>query len=430
LLASVIALIGGVGLYFWSNIHIRSVSQNLNISEEKIRLSPGASIAVLPFKNLSGDPNQEYFSDGITNDIITDLSRFRNLLVIAGATAFTYKKKKVDVRTIGRELSVRYVLEGSVQKTDDAVRINAQLIDATSGIHLWTERYERKYREIFKLQGEIVQAIVTKLAIQTFKHEQDRAMRKKPQDMKAYDYLLKGWAYYQLNTRGANLQAGAMFAKAVDLDQRYADAYVGLGWVEYAKTSYGWTEFPGKALKKAFTNGRKALKLDSDNASGHALLCSVYTFQNQYELAIREAEQAIELNPNDANTYNRLGWAQLWNGQVDEATRSLKMSLRLDSASPRNVWLHLGMAYYLKKQYQEALTTLERGVVKRPDFVGYYIALAATLAQLDRTEQAAQAAETVSKLDPFFAIESFGSAFRKASHREAFIEGLRKAGIK
>jgi adenylate cyclase len=196
-----------------------------------------------------------------------------------------------------------------------------------------------------------VQAIVAKLAIQTFQHEQARAMRKKPQDLQAYDYLLQGWAYYQRHTRASNTLAGEMFAKAVALDPGYAAGYVGLGWVDFIKVGAGWTEFPHHALEKAFQNGRKALELDPANASAHALLCSVYTFQNQYELAIREAEQAIELNPNDAYTYDQFGWALLWAGRVDEAVAALEMALRLDSASPRFIWFHLGMGYYLNGQY-------------------------------------------------------------------------------
>jgi len=399
-----------------ANVPVRSFSQ-------------GASIAVLPFRNLSGDPEQEYFSDGITNDIITDLSRFRNLLVIASNTVFTYKGRSVDIKAVGRELGVHYVLEGSVQKLGDTVRINAQLIDASSGTHIWAERYVRRYEDIFKLQEDIVQTIVSKLAVQTFKYEQSRAMRKKPHDLQAYDFLLRGWFHYQKRTRASNHRAAVMFTEALALDPRYAEAQVGLGWVDYAKVSYGWTEFPHKVLENAYAHARKALELDPANASAHALLCSVYTFQNKYELAIREAEQAIELNPNDANTFNRFGWVLLWSGRLEEAIEALEMSLRLDSASSRNVWLHLAMAYYLKNRYQKALELLEKGVVKRPEFAGYHILLAATHARLGRTQAAADAAEKVRRLDPFFEVESFGTAFRNPDHRQAIARGLRQAGL-
>jgi len=202
-----------------------------------------------------------------------------------------------------------------------------------------------------------------------------------------------------------------------------------LGWVSYAKVNLGWTEFPDKELELAFNHGRKALELNSANASAHALLCSVYTFQNQYQLAIREAEQAIDLNPNDAYTYNQLGWVLLWSGQVEKAIDALELSLRLDRESPRSVWFHLGMGYYIEGQYKKALDILEKGVVRKPDFAGLYIMLSATYARLGRQEEAVRAAKTLRELDPFFDVETFGTALRNEAHRKAIVEGLRAAGL-
>jgi adenylate cyclase len=430
LLAALIVVLV-VGFYYWVDMHGRSLSSKPLVSSAPHNpLSQRASIAVLPFKNLSGDSEQEYFSDGITNDIITDLSRFRDLLVIASNTVFLYKGKTVNIKNVGQELRVHYVLEGSVQKAGDHVRINAQLIDVSNVAHVWAERYDREYRDIFKLQGDIVQAIVAKLAIKTFQYEQARAMRKKPQDLQAYDYLLRGYAFYHKRTRAAYTKAREMFSKAVVLDPYYAAAYVGLGEVEYGKVAYGWTEFPGKALANAFTFGQKAVELDESNAYAHSLLSSVYTFQNKYDLAIKEAERAIELNPNDSGSYNELGWAYLWSGRLDEAIAALEMALRLDSSSPRNIWWHLGISYYLKERYEKAANALEEGLIKRPNFSGYHIALAATYARLGRQEEAARAAAAVRRLDPFFEVDSFGTGFRQPAHREAIVAGLREAGLK
>ena len=422
-------LVLAVGFYFWADMHARSLSDRSPAVGAGDQLSQKASIAVLPFKNLSGDPQQEYFSDGITNDIITDLSRFKELLVIASNTVFTYKDKTVNVKTIGRELGVRYIIEGSVQKIGESVRINAQLIDALDGTHIWADRYERAYQDIFKLQGEIVQAIVATLAINITQTERNRAMRKSPQDLQAYDYLLRGWALYHRRTQKSNLLAAEMFAKAAELDPQYAAAYVGLGWVDYAKVSNGWTEFADQALSKSMVFARKALELDAANAPAHALLCNVYGFQNELDLAIREAEQALALNPNDAYTHGQLGWVLLWAGRIDEAIAALEKSLRLDSTTPRNVWLHLGQAFYLKGQYEQALAMLEKGVVKRPNYVGYHIVMAATYAQLGRRKEAASAADKVRRLDPFFSLESFGTALRDSAQRESIVAGLRKAGL-
>jgi adenylate cyclase len=429
LLVAAVAILSA-GLAVWLFLHTRSLSRSHITDAPGHQLADKASIAVLPFKNLSENREQEYFSDGITNDIITDLSRFRYLLVISGNTTFTYKGKSVSAVAVGRELNVRYVLEGSVQKAGDTVRINAQLIDTSTGAHVWAERYERDYEDIFKLQGDLVQAIVARLAIKTLEFEQARAMRKKPQDLKAYDYLLRGWAHYNRRTRVSNTKAGEMFSKAVTIDPHYSAAYAGLGWVDNAKAAYGWTEFPDKALANAYALGRKALDLDESNANAHSLLANVYAFQNQYELAIREAERAIELNPNDSYSYAELGFVLLWSGRVDEAISALENSLRLDTNSPQNPWWHLGMAYYLKGRYKEALNILEEGVIIRPDFVGYHITLAATYARLGRLEEAARAADTVRRLDPFFQIDTYGTAFRNPTHRDIIVEGLRKAGLK
>ena len=390
----------------------------------------GASIAVLPFKNLSNDREQEYFSDGITHDIITDLSKFHDLLVISSNTVFQYKGKTVDAKEVGRELGVQYLLEGTVQKSDDQVRINAQLVESAEGTHVWAERFNQRYSDIFELQAEIVTSIVAKLAIKVSQNERDRAIRKPPQDLSAYDYYLRGSAFYNNKTRDSNNAAREMFAQAVAIDPYYADAIVGMGLVEYTKMSYGWTEFPLKTLENAQHYAQKALELDRDNGSAHTLLCNVYTFQNKYDLALHEAERALELNPNSAEVYGQMGWTMLWAGNIDDAIAALQMSLRLDNTSLRNTWLHLGMAYYLKQEYEKALDVLERGVIKRPDFVGYHLALAATYGQLEQTQQAQKSAADVLRFDPFFEVDSFGTAFKDEAHRRAIADGLRKAGLK
>jgi adenylate cyclase len=390
----------------------------------------GASIAVLPFKNLSNDEEQEYFSDGITNDIITDLSRFHDLLVISSNTVFRYKGETVNAKEVGQELGVQYLLEGTVQKSDDQVRINAQLVESHDGTHIWAERYNQRYADIFELQAEIVTSIVAKLAIKVSQNERDRAIRTPPQDLDAYDYFLRGSAFYSQRTRDANNAARDMFLKAISIDPYYPDAVVGMGLVEYAKVSYGWTEFPLKSLENALQHAQKAVELDRDNASAHTLLCSIYTFQNKYDLALHEAEQALELNPNNAEVYSQMGWTLLWAGNIDDAITALQMSLRLDNNSIRNAWLHLGMAYYLRQEYKQALQVLGQGVIKRPNFVGYHLALAATYAQLERFQEAQSSAADVLRFDPFFEVESFGTAFKNDDHRRALADGLRKAGLK
>jgi adenylate cyclase len=224
--AVIVLVFGAAAVAIW-NLYLRvtpSDEKAASIPETAIPLAERASIAVLPFTNLSEDPEQEYFSDGITNDIITDLSKFRGLLIIASNTVFTYKGKPVKAKTVSQELGVRYVVEGSVQKAGDKVRINAQLIDTTTGHHLWAERYERNLKDIFALQGEIVQTIVATLTIKVTEAEIVRAMRKDTTSLEAYDYVMRGLQYFSRRTRSANVKAKEMFRKAIELDPDYADA--------------------------------------------------------------------------------------------------------------------------------------------------------------------------------------------------------------
>jgi len=433
-LAAAVAAILVVGTFvvgLWS-FHLRPPPSGEVSPVEKMAdsLLGRPSIAVLPFKNLSGDAEQEYFNDGITNDIITDLSKFRQLFVIASNTTSTYKGQPRRVKAVGHDLGVRYVLEGSAQRAGKKVRINAQLIDATTGHHLWAERYERDLMDVFALQDEIVQMIVTKLALKIDEAERIRAMRKDTESLEAYDYVLRGLQHLRHTTRPDNRKARQMFEKAIDLDPRYGSAYVALGSSYYQSASYGWTEFPDQALERAHDLAQKALSLEESNGSAHRLLGEVYVRRTQYDLAASELRRAIELNPNDAHSYTTLGSVMLYSGRTDNAIRSLETALRFDPNRGPGYYMELGLAYYLKRRYQDSLGTLEKGLSRRPDFVGYHMALAAVYAQLGRSENAANAAATVLRLHPFFEVDSYGSVFRNPEDREAIVDGLRKAGLK
>ena len=424
-------LLLGTALFLWVEAHR---PQKFNATNEPIgqvitAASRKASIAVLPLKNLSGDPEQEYFNDGITNDIITDLSRFGDLLVIASNTVFSYKGRSITIAEIGKELSVRYVLEGSVQKTTDSVRINVQLIDAASNNHIWAERFTRDLEDIFKLQDDIVQAIVANLALSISTAERHRVLNKKSENLQAYEYVLKGYGLFYNRTREGTNKAANMFSRAIELDPSYTAGYVGLGRVYERKVGQGWSEFPEQALQRAETLARKALELNQFDASAHGLLGAVYAFQGQYGLAVSALQRAITLNPNHARSYHTLGWVLLWSGRVDEAMTALEMSLRLDESSPRNTWSLLGTAYYLQGRYEAAQVVLEKGVVKQPDYIGNHVVLAATYARLGRNEEASQTAANVRRFDPFFETASYGTGFTNKRDRDDIIAGLRKAGL-
>jgi adenylate cyclase len=430
--AVVVLIFGAAAAVIW-NIYIRStpsLKNEVSPEETLTSLSNKPSIAVLPFTNLSGDPEQEYFSDGITNDIITDLSKFRGLLIIASNTVFTYKGTPVKVKKVSQELGVRYVVEGSVQRTDDRVRINAQLIDTATGHHLWAERYERNLKDIFALQSEIVQTIVATLAIKVDEAEMARVMRKDKTNLEAYDYFMRGWQYFSRRTRSANVKAKEMFRKAIDLDPDYGDAYWALGLAQINNALFGWTEFFSQALQQAQDLAKKALNIEESNAGPHALLGTCYIYQGEYDLAIRELQRAIELNPNDSYGYRYLGLGLLYAGLTNDAIKALETTLRLNPNTDAGSFNLLGVGYYLTGRYDDAIRTLKQGLGREYNHADSHIALAASYAQAGRLEDAAGEAKIVLRLQPFFEFASYGMAFRKPADRERILEGLREAGLK
>jgi adenylate cyclase len=401
-----------------------------SIANPIIPLVDRASIAVLPFKNLSGDPEQEYFSDGITNDIITDLSKFRVLLVIASNTVFSFKGKSVKVKDVGHELAVRYVVEGTVQKASDKVRINAQLIDTNTGHHLWAERYERDLNDLFAIQDEIVQTIVRTLAIEVDVAERARAMRKDTDNLEAYDYALRGEELLLRRNRPDIIKAKEMFKRAIELDSRYALAYVGLGWSYYIEATAGWTEFPLQAMEKALAYGQEALSIGEPDAGTYALLGSAYLRMENYDLAINQLQRAIKLNPNHALSHLRLGTVMLFAGQTDEAIQLLQTGLRYHPYADPNDYGRLALAYYLKGKYEDTIRTLEQYVGKNSSNAWAHLVLAAAYAQAGRTEDAKRSAEIAKRLHPFFEVDSSFTLFRNPEDRDKILDGLRKAGLK
>jgi adenylate cyclase len=432
LVAGVVLVMGASAMAIWK-YYLAPASPPVEVAPKErmtALLTDKPSIAVLPFNNLSGDPGKEYFSDGITNDIITDLSKFGEMLVIASNTVFTYKGKQVKIKDLSREIGVRYVLEGSVQRATGKVRINAQLIDATTGHHLWAERYERELKDLFDLQDQIVQMIVATLAVKIDAAERERVMRKDTESLEAYDYLLRGLEHIRSTTHSDNTKARQMFEKAIDLDSRYASAYVGLGRTYLNLIRYGWTEFITQSLQRTHELANKALSIEESNAGAHALLGDVYRYRGQYDLAISELQRAIELNPNDASNLASFGGLMLWSGKPDDAIRSLEIVLRLDPNMVELHLMHLGLSYYLKGQYEDSIRRLELGLSRKPDFVGHHLALAAAYAQSGRSEDASREAGEVIRLHPFFETDSYGSMFRNPADRASIVEGLRKAGLK
>ncbi len=430
---AVVLLVATAAVGIW-NFFLRPSPQPEQVPSDKIQaleLPDKPSIAVLPFTNMSEDPEQEYFSDGITEDLITDLSKISGLFVIARNSVFIYKGKAVKIAEVGRELGVRYVLEGSVRKADDRVRITAQLVDATTEGHLWAERYDRDLKDIFALQDEVAQKIVAALAVKLTEDEQKRLVRKYTDNMEAYDSLLQGLEYKNRYTKEANVQARQLYERAIDLDPEFALAYGLLGLTHFHEWSLGWSQDP-QSLEQAFELAQRAIALDDSLPEAHAILGEIYLWKKQHEQAIAELEKAIALNPNDADGIVRLGNILNWAGRPEEAIGLVKKAMRLNPMYP--VWYlwNLGHAYFLTGRYEEAIETLKRVLDRNPDFLPARVYLTASYIELGRHEEAqAQAAEAM-KLGSQTSTEAWRQRlpYKDQAVLDRLFDGLRKAGVK
>jgi len=429
--AAIIALAAGA-LYLRQDHQARqTVSVKTQLPQRVTEsLSDKPAIAVLPFANLSADVEQEYFSDGITNDIITDLSKFQDLAVIASNTVFKFKGKSIDAKKLGLELNVDYLLEGSVQKASNRVRINAQLIDTANGNHIWADRYDRKIKDIFDLQDEIIAIVVRKLALKVDEAERKRAMKKNTTNLEAYDYILRGYHRFYKRTKEGNEKAKDFFKKAIALDPNAASAYVGLAKVRRWDAMMGWTEFPNKAFQQAEKLLKKALSIDDANAGARIELGYIYMRYTEYDLAIGELERALELNPNDWRTYRLMAPVMLYSGRIDEALDWYHTAMRYDPDLSPGELMNVGLAYFLQGQYEKAINWLKKGRAKWPNFLGNHIVLTAVYSQMDRSDEAAQEANEVLRISPFFQVDFYGQAFRKPQQRAKIVGALRKAGLK
>jgi tetratricopeptide (TPR) repeat protein len=272
--------------------------------------------------------------------------------------------------------------------------------------------------------------IVITLALKIDEAERARAMRKDTKNLEAYDYFLRGWQHYHRRSRSENRKARQLFQRAIELDPRYASAYIALAWSHLWDFFYGGTEFPNRALQQAHDLAKKALSIDASNAGAHFVLGTVHVRRGKYDLATSEFQRAIELNPNDPRAHEDIGDVMLYSGQTDNAVHSFETALRFNPNLSPGSFMNFGLAYYLKGRYPEAIKTVKKGLIRNPDFAGYHVVLAAAYAKLGRQEEAMHSAAAVLKRQPFFEIESYGSIFRNPDDRAKIVEGLRKAGLK
>jgi adenylate cyclase len=390
------------------------------------------SIAVLPFVNVSGDPEQEYFADGIAEEIITTLSRIRSIFVIARNSSFTYKGRSADVRQIGRELGVRYIVEGSVRRDRSRIRIISQLVDTESGSHIWAERFDRHLEDIFAVQDEITRAIVEALAPAISHAERQRAMTRPPENLGAWEAYQRSLWHWSKQGSENRCAARALLQQAVTLDPRFGHSHAMLAWLHLSEATLGTGLSLREGVKLAEAEARTAVDLDPNNAMGHAMLAWAFDHQGQLESALDEADLAVGLNPNDPWAQMTRGRVLVYSGRSVEGREPLTTALRLDPRGPTapTAMHFLGVGSYFERNYLGTVAMTRRAIREFPDFPRPYPVLAAALGQLGQTGEARIALDASIAASPTYFETMTGSRMPYYSHQdhEHLLDGLRKAG--
>ena len=391
------------------------------------------AIAVLPFDNLSADPEQEYFADGIAEDLITRISSWRTFPVIARNSSFVYRGKSVDVKQVSRELGVRYVVEGSVRKAGDRVRINVQLIDAPTGHHVWAERYDRELRDLFALQDEITEALTGWLGPELWQAEQKRAVRREPRNLDAWDCVQRGFWHHWTLSRKDNTKARGFFERAVELDPQLVMAFYGLTSTHYLDIFYQWTDSWEQSVAEMVRVAERGAALDEKDAFGQLALGAAYSVTGPQDKMIAALELAIEFNPSLALAYGILGNFLATVQRPGDAIAVLEKGMRL---SPRDPFLSaflsgVALAHFAAGRYEDAVDWARRSLRRRTDWIDPHHVLAASYAHLGRLEEARTAWEDALRLQPGFSLDTYELMLASADpdFAERYLAGLRKAGL-
>ncbi|WP_193371250.1 BTAD domain-containing putative transcriptional regulator [Pelagibius marinus] len=388
-------------------------------------------IAVLPFLNLSGDPLQEYFSDGVTEEIIAALALWRSFPVISSSSSFAFKGRAVDVKQVGRDLDARYVLEGSIRKSGTEVRVTAQLIDTASGHHVWVEKFNRHLEDVFSLQDEIAGRIAATLEPAMGNVELNRSRREHPVNLDAWDFCLRGKAYLRSWTENDTVMARRMFEKAVELDPGYSEAFADLAWTHSRDLLMEWSEDREHSIERMHAAAKRAVELDDSSSLAHYRLSTAYLWRNEHELAIAEGRQAVELNPMSADALHALGNKIDLAGDPD-GIPMMERALMLSPLHPqRNMQLtFLARAYLNIHQYEKATETAREAIQRQPDYPHAYYILAAALGHLEDKESAGVALAKCEEVHPGFVERRSGWApYLKPESNAHLHEGLHKAGV-
>ena len=394
------------------------------------------SIAVLPFSNLSGDATQDYIADGISENIISALSKISEMFVIASNSTFTYKGKPVKIQQVSEELGVRYVLEGSAQKIGNRVRITAQLIDATTGHHLWSEKYDRDMKDLFALQDEIAHKIIVELQVKLTEGEQARVSQETTTNLEAWSCAVRGLKLFERPSNENIAKAMALFERAVKLDPNYVWAWVRLAWTHLVASRY--SQSPSESFKKVVQIAQKTLALDDSDSDVHALLGTIYSRQKRYKEAITEGKKSIDLGPTNAQAHVILAATMNRVGRFDDAIGLVKKAMRLHPYYPAYYLQWLGGAYRMTGRYEEALTVykqlLDRSLKNEfPPYVSHLF-LAEVYAELGQDEKARTHAAEVLRLNPEFSLNIISKlvtyGYKDPANLERRVNALRKAGLK
>jgi len=390
------------------------------------------SIAILPFVNMSGELEQEYLCDGITEQIITCLSKTPKLFVIARHSTFTYKGRPVRVQQVSRELGVRYVMEGSVHRSGDRIRITAQLIDAITGHHLWAERYDRDLKDVFTLQDEITMEILRALEVKLTEGEQARIHRRGTDNIDAYIKTLKAMEYFERFNKDDNAAARRIAEEVIALDPNYARAYRLLSYTKMMDPFYGTSTSPRESFERALELAQKAVSLDDSHPCGYEVLSYIHTMKRQNERAIAEAKRAIALDPNGADAHVALGYVLHIAGRPEEAIAPIKRGIRINPIAPGHYYRQLGNACRMAGQYEQAIAAYEKALERSPDSVITHVHLTATYSLSGRDHEARAQAKEVLRVQPRFSVEGYVKQlpYKDQSENELLKQALRKAGLK
>ena len=427
--AAVLVLVIVIGT--WQFYSRRPSVEPASLEKMEYPLPGKASIVVLPFANMSGDPKQDYFSDGITESIIMALSKVSDMFVIARNSAFTYKGKAVKVKQVAEELGVRYVLEGSVQKTENRLRIIVQLIDAIKGNHMWAERYDRDLKDLFALQDEITMKIITALQVQLTEGEEINVGDVGTDNLVAYLKLMEANAQLNRWNKEGNALCRKLAEEAVALDSEFAAAYLTISAAHLMDMMYGSSESPKQSLKLAEKMVQKAISLRGENAYARGFLGRIYLTKRQYDKAIAEGERAIALNPNSAFANAALAFSLYFAGRPQEAIVLYKKAIRLSPISDLWHLRGLGACYAREGRYEEAISEYKKAIRRNPDDLFAHVESAAAYAIWGREKEAHAEAAEVLRIDPKFALKSYrkGLLYKNPADLKHKINALRKAGL-